>query len=41
MLQIEAEDIGPLLKVRVGHDGSGAFSGWFLEKVRSILLHSL
>jgi hypothetical protein len=31
--QIEASDVGPLLKVRVGHDGKGAFAGWFLDKV--------
>ena len=32
-LQIEAEDIGPLVKVRVGHDGKGAFAGWYLDKL--------
>ena len=31
--QIEADDVGPLLKVRIGHDGAGMFAGWFLEKV--------
>lgn len=36
--QIEAEDIGPLLKVRVGHDGKGMFAGWFLDKVDPITL---
>jgi hypothetical protein len=32
-MQIEAGDVGPLLKVRVGHDGKGAFAGWYLDKV--------
>ena len=31
--QIEAADVGPLQKIRVGHDGKGMFSGWFLDKV--------
>ena len=31
--QIEAEDVGPLLKIRIGHDGKGFGDGWFLEKV--------
>ena len=31
--QIELDDVGPLLKIRVGHDGKGAFAGWFLDKV--------
>ena len=31
--QIEAADVGRLQKVRIGHDGAGMFSGWFLEKV--------
>ena len=30
----QAEDIGKVIeKVRVGHDNSGAFSGWHLERV--------
>ena len=33
VFQIEADDIGPLLKVRIGHDGKGMFAGWFLDKV--------
>jgi len=33
MLQIEAADIGRILKARIGHDGTGMFSGWFLDKV--------
>ena len=33
LYQIEADDIGPLLKIRVGHDGKGSFAGWCLEKV--------
>ena len=31
--QIEAADIGRIQKIRIGHDGAGMFSGWFLEKV--------
>jgi len=34
-IQIEAEDVGPLLKIRIGHDGKGMLAGWFLEKVCS------
>ena len=33
--QIEAADVGPLQKIRVGHDGKGMFSGWFLDKVNT------
>ena len=32
--QIEASDIGRIQKMRIGHDGTGMFSGWFLDKVR-------
>jgi len=38
--QIEASDVGPLLKIRVGHDGKGSFAGWFLEKVIFFLFFS-
>ncbi|GFN87702.1 hypothetical protein PoB_001420800 [Plakobranchus ocellatus] len=31
--KIEAPDVGRLQKVRIGHDGTGMFSGWFLEKM--------
>ncbi|XP_059150632.1 lipoxygenase homology domain-containing protein 1-like isoform X2 [Physella acuta] len=31
--KIEAPDVGTLLKVRIGHDGAGMMSGWFLEKM--------
>ncbi|XP_052229243.1 lipoxygenase homology domain-containing protein 1-like isoform X2 [Dreissena polymorpha] len=31
--KIEAPDIGRILKVRIGHDGKGMMSGWFLEKL--------
>ncbi|XP_071954737.1 lipoxygenase homology domain-containing protein 1-like [Antedon mediterranea] len=31
--KIEAEDVGPLTKIRIGHDGVGMFSGWFLNRV--------
>ncbi|XP_015749537.1 PREDICTED: lipoxygenase homology domain-containing protein 1-like, partial [Acropora digitifera] len=30
---VECEDIGPLLKIRIGHDNNGMRSAWFLEKV--------
>ena len=33
VFQIEAADIGRIQKIRIGHDGTGMFSGWFLEKV--------
>lgn len=31
--QIEAKDVGKVFKIRIGHDGSGTGSGWFLESV--------
>ncbi|CAE1278375.1 unnamed protein product [Acanthosepion pharaonis] len=31
--KIETRDVGQLLKIQVGHDGKGAFSEWFLEKL--------
>lgn len=30
---VECEDLGTLTKIRVGHDGVGFGSGWFLDKV--------
>jgi len=39
--QIEASDVGPLLKIRVGHDGKGSFAGWFLDKVFFVSLRIL
>ena len=30
---IEALDIGDIKKVRIGHDGSGLGSAWFLDRV--------
>ena len=33
IFQIEAADIGRIQKIRIGHDGTGMFSGWYLEKV--------
>lgn len=33
MEQIEAKDVGNIFKIRIGHDGSGIGSGWYLEKV--------
>ncbi|XP_075955405.1 lipoxygenase homology domain-containing protein 1 isoform X1 [Anarhichas minor] len=29
----EAKDVGKVFKIRIGHDGSGIGSGWFLETV--------
>jgi len=34
VFKIEADDVGPLYKVRIGHDDSGRNSGWFLESLR-------
>lgn len=31
--QIEAADVGKIFKIRIGHDGTGMGSGWYLEKV--------
>lgn len=31
--QIEAKELGKIHKIRIGHDGSGIGSGWFLETV--------
>lgn len=31
--KVECEDIGQLVKIRVGHDNNGMRSAWFLEKV--------
>ncbi|KAM6965464.1 lipoxygenase homology domain-containing protein 1 [Aplochiton taeniatus] len=33
IFKVEAEDVGKVFKVRIGHDGSGLGAGWFLEKV--------
>ncbi|KAL0979113.1 hypothetical protein UPYG_G00180880 [Umbra pygmaea] len=33
IFKIEARDVGKIFKVRIGHDGAGMGSGWFLEKV--------
>ncbi|XP_071795423.1 lipoxygenase homology domain-containing protein 1-like [Asterias amurensis] len=32
--KIEAEDVGPVSKIRIGHDGTGRFAGWFLDRVQ-------
>uniref|UniRef100_H2ZAW8 PLAT domain-containing protein n=1 Tax=Ciona savignyi TaxID=51511 RepID=H2ZAW8_CIOSA len=32
--KIEAPDIGPITKIRIGHDGRGVGSGWFLDSVK-------
>jgi len=33
VFEISAVDLGELQKVKVTHDGAGAGSGWFLDKV--------
>ncbi|TNM89906.1 hypothetical protein fugu_004140 [Takifugu bimaculatus] len=33
IFKIEAKDVGKIFKIRIGHDGLGIGSGWFLEKV--------
>uniref|UniRef100_A0A3P9J9C9 Lipoxygenase homology domains 1b n=1 Tax=Oryzias latipes TaxID=8090 RepID=A0A3P9J9C9_ORYLA len=33
IFKIEAKDVGKIFKIRIGHDGSGTGSGWFLESV--------
>ncbi|XP_029365801.1 lipoxygenase homology domain-containing protein 1-like [Echeneis naucrates] len=33
IFKIEAKDVGKIFKIRVGHDGSGLGSGWFLESL--------
>ena len=30
---VESADLGNLSKIRIGHDGAGLGSGWFLDKV--------
>lgn len=30
---VESSDLGELTKLRIGHDGTGFGSGWFLDKV--------
>ncbi|CAK8676643.1 unnamed protein product [Clavelina lepadiformis] len=32
--KIEAKDVGPITKIRIGHDGKGFGSGWFLDSVK-------
>jgi hypothetical protein len=31
VFKVEADDVGPLYKVRIGHDNKGGSAGWFLE----------
>ncbi|XP_027888486.1 lipoxygenase homology domain-containing protein 1 [Xiphophorus couchianus] len=33
IFKFEAKDVGKIFKIRIGHDGSGIGSGWFLESV--------
>ena len=33
MFKIEADDVGLLYKVRIGHDNHGGNAGWFLERM--------
>lgn len=37
---VELEDVGDLTKLRIGHDNSGMFAGWHLEKVEVRSLNS-
>ena len=30
---IEAVDLGPIQRIKIGHDNKGLFAGWFLDKV--------
>lgn len=34
MFGVESPDLGNLTKIRIGHNGEGFGSGWFLDKVR-------
>ena len=34
--QIEGKDVGQIVKVRIGHDGTSFGDGWFLDKVSVI-----
>lgn len=34
LIKLELEDVGVLKKMRIGHDGSGSRSEWFVEQVR-------
>ena len=36
--QLQFEDIAPLKKLRIGHDGKGDRKDWYLEKVREIYI---
>ena len=31
--QIEGKDVGQIVKVRIGHDGTSFGDGWYLDKV--------
>ncbi|KAJ6662996.1 hypothetical protein lerEdw1_010817, partial [Lerista edwardsae] len=33
IFKVEAKDVGKIYKIRIGHDGTGFASGWFLETV--------
>jgi hypothetical protein len=33
VFKVEALEIGDIKKVRIGHDGTGPSSGWFLDRV--------
>jgi hypothetical protein len=41
IFDVVAVDVGPLTKMRIGHDGANAMSGWFLDKVFEIDLSIL
>ena len=40
-IRLDLEDVGKLLKIRVGLDGSGSRPNWFLDKVYRLLWHGL
>lgn len=39
LMQMELEDIAPLRKLRIGHDGRGSRPDWYLEKVHAHEFH--
>ncbi|XP_077976546.1 lipoxygenase homology domain-containing protein 1-like isoform X1 [Styela clava] len=32
--KVEAQDVGPITKIRIGHNGKGVGPGWFLDSVK-------
>jgi len=39
--KVEMDEIGRPYKIRIGHDNSGAFAGWHLDRVRMADIHFL